>query len=80
LRNIIAPKDIRKPVYDFGMGFKIRRCKNKGGTGGLGKPHVPPQVENTGERLGYKTKSVPPKRRRKVLVSFYKIIIKKVLI
>jgi hypothetical protein len=43
LRNIIALKGLRTPVYDFGMGFKIRRCKNKRGeTGGLGKPHVPP--------------------------------------
>jgi hypothetical protein len=40
--------------------------KTKGGTGGLGKPPVPPQVEETGERLGHGTESVPPERRRKI--------------
>ena len=40
--------------------------KTKGGTGGLGKPPVPPQVEETGERLGHETESVPPERRRKI--------------
>jgi hypothetical protein len=29
LKNNIAPKGLRTPVYDFGMGFKIRRFKNK---------------------------------------------------
>jgi hypothetical protein len=30
-RNIIAPKGLRIPIYDFDMVFKIRRCKNKRG-------------------------------------------------
>jgi len=59
---------------------KLEGENTKGGTGGLGKPPVPPQVEETGERLGHGTKSVPPERRRKLLNSFYKINIKKELI
>jgi hypothetical protein len=62
------------------VGLKLAGEKTKGGTGGLGKPPVPPQVEETGERLDHGTKSVLPERRRKVLDSFYKIYIKKVLI
>lgn len=59
---------------------KLAGGKTKGGTGGLGKPPVPPQVVETEKRFDFGTKSVPPERRRKVLDSFYKIYIKKVLI
>ena len=66
-------------VVSLRVSFKNSE-KTKRGTSGLGKPLVPPQVEETGERLDHGINSVPPERRRKVLCKFYKISIKKELI
>ena len=50
LRNIIVPKGLRTPVYDFGMGFKIRRCKNKRGHMWAWKTTCPPLSGEDGEK------------------------------
>jgi hypothetical protein len=60
------------------MGFEVKRCKKKRGTYGLGKPHVPSYSRRRGKDLVIKPNLLPP-RRRKVINSFYKINIKKVL-
>ena len=65
MRNIIAPKGLRTPVYDFGMGFKIRRCKYKKGDIRAWKTACPPLSREYGERLDPKTKSVPSKKEEK---------------
>jgi hypothetical protein len=62
LRNTIVSKCLITPVYDFGMGFKVRRCENRrGGQAGLENRMSPSKVEKTGEILGHKNKYFPPK-------------------
>ena len=59
---------------------KLEVVKKKGGQAGLENRMSPLKSRRLGKRLGNITKSVSPKRRRKVLWILYKINIKRVLI
>jgi hypothetical protein len=61
LRNIIAPKNLRIPVYDIGMGFKIRMCKNKRGDIRAWKTACPLLSGVQGKDFVIKLNLFPPK-------------------
>jgi hypothetical protein len=66
LRNTIASKGLKTPVYDFGMGIKIKMCENKrGGQAGLENRMSPSKVEKRGKHLVIKISMFPPQKEEK---------------